>query len=123
MNTLIQLEMLAALRRLKRGSDSSDDSGGETSTQDRAFKGIFKARRRYEKHPERVVEEFVTRMKRELGAVYRRRGRKNATSHRLLDPDEAAGTSELVACCDERMAEASSPEVEHSGLRAPISSS
>ena len=62
-------------------------------------------------------------LKRELGAVYRQRGRKNATSHRLLDPDEAAGTSELVACCDERMAEASSPEVELSGLRTPTSSS
>ncbi len=71
MNAMVQMEMLHAIRRLGRrgGESDSEDEEGKPQT-DKAFKGLHQMRRRYEKHPEKVIGEFVDRMRRELGVSH-----------------------------------------------------
>ena len=68
-NTLIQLEMLRMLRRMRQDGDSSgDDERAKGKGENyRALRGVHRQRNRYEKHPTRVVSDFVSRMQLELG--------------------------------------------------------
>ena len=58
---------------MKRGGDDSDSENEEHNgdgSQLKAFKGLKKLRRRFERHPDEIVQEHVERMKLELGIVH-----------------------------------------------------
>ncbi len=73
MQWLWQVEMLKLMKKLSRkkagGADSSDDHDDDKFSGERAFRGAQKLRKRYEQHPEVVIDEYIKRIRRELGIV------------------------------------------------------
>ncbi len=69
MNLLIQMQMLKRMKKLARSGDGSDDDteGSENSKKDTAFKGVQPLHRRYENRPEKRIDEYVMKLRRELG--------------------------------------------------------
>ncbi len=72
---LIQLEMLRLLKDIRKerrsgddgGSDDSTDAGGKTKKLSREFKGVEKARRRFEPHPEEITRRYLKRIAVDFG--------------------------------------------------------
>jgi hypothetical protein len=71
MQYMWQAEMVKAMRKLARGrggdsdGSDSDETGGMTSG--KAFKGVHRLRRKFERAPEKLLKDFVTRVQLDLG--------------------------------------------------------
>lgn len=73
-NTLIQLEMLKALKKITRGErdSSSDDEVAVTSSRRVGTEGLHRLLRRIRQHPERIVDDYVDMLRERLGVTDRR---------------------------------------------------
>jgi hypothetical protein len=64
-----QVEMLRVMKKLSKArggdDDSNDDGNGSKTT--KAFDAMERIRRRYERTPDKVIQEYVGRVRRELG--------------------------------------------------------
>ncbi len=72
MQWMWQVEMLKSMKRMSRkkgGEDDSSSDEGEKFGGERAFRGVQKLRKRYEAHPEVVIDEYIKRVRRELGVI------------------------------------------------------
>jgi len=75
---LIQMKMLKLLQKSKGKRDSADSSSGSSSEslsndklKGKGFKGVRKLRRRYHRHPRRLINSYVIRSKEIIGVHHK----------------------------------------------------